>query len=345
MSLLSFVLQAGLKENHPSCNTMHCINRKQKRKQCRVCVDICPQHVYAERQTERPKWSKCENCGLCVSACPTRCIAPSAQNLEAQFALAKPGQAIRIACQSAEEAADFKVPCLAALPWEMLAYLALIRSVTFLVGACAECGKAERVTYVRRELGLLLQFLGEELYLKQVTLEFERKGDEQERNWSRRGLLQAMTAKTARSAEYILAEELSERYEGLFYRQMLADLVRSRRASHPEARYVLELPRFQKNCYGCGSCAKLCPNQALTMGTEKEGRRPIYIIPWRCTGCGVCAEVCRDAGISGIEKIAVPHMDRLLLVEVMSATCQSCGRPIRPGAEQPCVICRQKKRR
>lgn len=346
MNLLAHILQAGLKENHPSCNTRHCINRNQKRKQCQICVDVCPQHVYTEGQAERPRWSQCKNCGLCVSSCPARCIAPSGQNLEAQFALTKQGGPLRIVCHEAGERKGYAVPCLAAMPWEMLAYLALIRPLVFVVGACADCPHKSRVELVQRELGFLLQFLGEETYGKQVRLEFESGDETEEKTWSRRDLLQAAARKTAQEAGKLFAEE-PDRYGGLFYREMLADLVRSRRSFEAEkaVRYCVELPQLTEHCYGCGNCAKLCPNQAFAMGPEKEGKRPVYITPWRCTGCGVCTAVCRNQGNAGMAKMRVPHLDRLLLTEVASDSCRICGRPMRPGAAQPCVICRQKKKK
>lgn len=347
MNLFSYILQAGLKENHPSCDTRHCINRNQKRKQCRVCVEACPKQVYTEGQKERPQWNRCVNCGLCVSSCPARCIAPSTQNLEAQFAQAKQGECLRIACHETEGEADYFVPCLASIPWEMLAYMALTRPLAFFVGGCASCQNPERVKLVQRELGLLLQFLGEETYLKQVTLEFEKNESvEQEKQWSRRHLLEQVTKKTAQGARKLLADDNEERYDGLFYREMLADLIRERRTTEEgrQARYVVELPQMQANCYGCGNCVKLCPNQALEIGPEKDGKRAIYITPWRCTGCGVCVEICRDHAISGVQKMRVPHLDKLYLTEVASESCERCGRPMRPGALQPCAICRQKKR-
>ncbi|MBR5474802.1 MAG: 4Fe-4S binding protein, partial [Lachnospiraceae bacterium] len=251
---------------------------------------MCPKQVYSDGQKARPKWDECANCGLCVSACPTRCIAPSTKNLEEQFALANKGERLRISCCQAEEETEYQVSCLAAIPWEMLAYLALKRPLCLSVGICAECQYPERVEAVQRELGLLLQFLGEETFLKRVSLEFEKQEEEDpQKRWSRRGLLGEATKKTIQGAGKLLVGDNAERYDGMFYREMLADLIRERRSTEEgkTARYIVELPGFQENCYGCGNCVKLCPNQALEIGPEKDGKRSVYITPWKCTGCGV----------------------------------------------------------
>jgi pyruvate ferredoxin oxidoreductase delta subunit len=44
-------------------------------------------------------------------------------------------------------------------------------------------------------------------------------------------------------------------------------------------------------CIGCGTCAKVCPERAITM-VEKDGKtRPVVNLDY-CKGCGLCATEC-----------------------------------------------------
>ena len=70
-------------------------------------------------------WDACINCGLCVSACRSRCIAPSPEQVQADAGLADiDNDTIWIGCEKAPARTRSHGP-VAALPWEALAYLAL----------------------------------------------------------------------------------------------------------------------------------------------------------------------------------------------------------------------------
>jgi 2-oxoacid:acceptor oxidoreductase delta subunit (pyruvate/2-ketoisovalerate family) len=49
-------------------------------------------------------------------------------------------------------------------------------------------------------------------------------------------------------------------------------------------------------CIGCGTCAKVCPESAITMVKDnnqkpKRTQKPVTDFDY-CKGCGVCAEEC-----------------------------------------------------
>jgi len=44
-------------------------------------------------------------------------------------------------------------------------------------------------------------------------------------------------------------------------------------------------------CHGCGTCAGVCPNEAVIM-TISEGLWVPRILPEKCSGCGICIRVC-----------------------------------------------------
>jgi len=45
-------------------------------------------------------------------------------------------------------------------------------------------------------------------------------------------------------------------------------------------------------CIGCGTCAKVCPEQAVKMVKKNEGKpKPKTDLDY-CKGCGICATEC-----------------------------------------------------
>mgnify|MGYP000140486009 CR=1 FL=1 len=69
-----------MKTTHPEINRRQCWNLHPHRKPCTTCKDICP---YGEEIFTRPNlvkdWDPCTDCGLCVSACRSGCIAAFAR--------------------------------------------------------------------------------------------------------------------------------------------------------------------------------------------------------------------------------------------------------------------------
>ncbi|MBQ2126683.1 MAG: Coenzyme F420 hydrogenase/dehydrogenase, beta subunit C-terminal domain [Bacteroidaceae bacterium] len=48
----------------------------------------------------------------------------------------------------------------------------------------------------------------------------------------------------------------------------------------------------KKACCGCGACAQRCPQQCITMQSDKEGFAYPVVDTAQCTGCGLCERVC-----------------------------------------------------
>ena len=106
-----------------------CLNRKQNKYTCTVCEEVCPEKILTRELTGELKWYRCTDCGLCVSACPSRCFIPSAQMQRVLTDTTHPGEAVVIACDREEELLKRKVLCLAGIPWELLAILTFFGDV------------------------------------------------------------------------------------------------------------------------------------------------------------------------------------------------------------------------
>ena len=76
-----YAMDALMKTTHPEVNRKQCWNLHPHRTPCTACKDICP---YGDEIFTRPNlvkdWDPCTDCGLCVSACRSGCIAPSPEH-------------------------------------------------------------------------------------------------------------------------------------------------------------------------------------------------------------------------------------------------------------------------
>ena len=345
MGLLLDVIKTNAVNDHPMIDLSHCINRKQKHFACSACMDVCPKGVYDRAQKGPPKWHECQNCGLCVSACASRCIAPSPSNSKRYLLLAEKQGEVVLSCGRSEKRSGHVEECLALLPWEFLAYLALGGKLILNLKSCKDCPHEDCLELLEDQLYKLKCFLGEESYERHVLTCFAEEQESQCEGVSRRDFFRAMALGGKKTTALVINDAVGGKIDAMIYRRMLAKRVREI-AVQEEFSCTMNLPWIKDTCYGCGICALICPNGAIEVPDEQDGLRGIHITPHKCTGCGVCKVVCREAHIEEICPVIVPHLDRLLLKQVESASCEDCGRALDPRKEEKlCIVCRQKKRK
>lgn len=346
MSLLLDVIKTNAVDDHPFPSLSHCINRNQKHVTCSACMDVCPKGVYDREQKTPPKWNECQSCGLCVAACPSRCIAPSPANSKRHLLLAERTGEIVLSCRRGEKQAGHVEECLALLPWEFLAYLALGGKLILNLKPCKDCPHEDCLELLEDQLYKLKCFLGEEGYAAHVQVCFDDLPNVKEEGVSRRDFFRAMAHGGQKATALVINDVAGSRVDAMIYRRMLASRVRELAKNRTEFSCTMALPWMTDECFGCGICALLCPGGALEIGEEQAGKRPVFITPHKCTGCGVCKAVCRDGCVGEICMMKLPHMDRVLLRQVESRSCERCGRAISPGKEETlCIACRQKRRK
>lgn len=355
MSLVSQYIVGNLIDaHHPTFNSLRCSNRKQKRVPCTRCKDICPSNVFQQKRGEPPVWSRCTGCNLCIAACPSRCLTPSGETLEKYLEGYDRSGVVRLGCRKEEEFCKIKEACVGAIPWEFIAYLALQMKVEIYVRNCVGCPNEAGLSMLQDNLVHVLNFLGEKLFASNVLVIREDTDlpQKEEKSVSRTELLSMMKKNMTKAALKLVPRLEEEDFDGLLYRRLLANHVQKIHDELADAgkkvSFGMELPHFTANCYACGICAKLCPQDALSFTEEKDGKRGVVITPWKCTGCGICSIVCREGGIDGMTYLKVPHMQTLLLTRVPSVSCEVCGKALDPKKGKTlCGICevKQKKRR
>lgn len=360
MGIVSKTLITAIEEGNPSFSPDHCLNRRQTRHPCRVCSENCPgKAIPANPVIQRIDWTRCVNCGVCVTACPARCFA---LDLKQQKAIAAPAQSgmVSFACTHTDlPSAQQKTECLCGVPWEWLAALAMRMQVRLYVGECENCEKENCRAQLAENLAQLELFLGEERFAQQVVLEDdasrmrEAEGTSEVNRREAFAIFRKQVKKTvAVSVGAIMPKpEADPAKDGFAYRRLLADMIaaecisRTRKskeenkpAQYPE--YGVLLPDFNENCYACGMCAKICPQQAIAVERDGEGESIISLEPWMCTACGLCAATCLVKGIGGMEAVQVRHLEKQRLVRIHHDRCSICGIPIAHDAQNGmCIAC------
>jgi 2-oxoglutarate ferredoxin oxidoreductase subunit delta len=57
----------------------------------------------------------------------------------------------------------------------------------------------------------------------------------------------------------------------------------------------------EKYCKACELCVSACPQKVLGLDMQKltpKGYHPVYLVADGCTGCGICAIVCPEAALT-----------------------------------------------
>ena len=72
---------------------------------------------------------------------------------------------------------------------------------------------------------------------------------------------------------------------------------------------------FCKNCYGCGVCSNVCPENAIEMKQDENGFIMPMIDKIKCISCGLCDKMCpalasKEAGGNGKDVFLYVNPDR-----------------------------------
>lgn len=309
----------------PTYHNKYCVNASSFGYDCAECVRLCPEKVFVSgKKTQKPDFSKCTKCGICAAACPVKAISPvDTQVRSFLMALAKDEE---ISAGCLEDAAGWAVSCdcLAALSWEQIACAALRNGMVISMRGCGSCEKKDCAATIFETLRKAKHFLGDDLFFDKIRI--LEKGDTYEPHGnaiSRRELFTFFKRMPLDTAVNMLPElKTSERSE-LFYRALLRDLVWERYDSTPKeqrSRYPVALPRITDSCDGCGMCARMCPEKALTVQTDENGTKLVTAEAWKCTSCGKCVKSCSKKAINGMSEMGVPHLGKVLLKRLKKET-------------------------
>ena len=281
--------------DHPTRTMTACVNQGQVKFPCHACEDICPEGVYTGGMGENADFSGCINCGLCVSACPSRCIAPSALHASKLLRVLNLAEEQVILSEQEEGEAHLRVASLAALPWEYLALLAMKKQVVLLLGQ----ERPEEAALLRENLARLMVFFGKESWKERFVLAASAKKIPPP-PMDRRGLFKmAGQELKGRAAPMTVGED------GVDGR-LLRTLLHREMAGTPE-KYGFPGPAIGEDCTGCGVCHVLCPQKAIRVRKTERGF-DLILAPLGCNACGLCEKICIQGAISGFSVVGLQDL-------------------------------------
>lgn len=309
--LFHYAANKMLAEDHPTIDFEHCINGQQVKHRCRTCADICSEKVYSGNGSQRADFTKCVNCNLCITACPTRCIASSGRNASKYLKLLKlPEETIYIAHDQYEGDAHLRAEYFASLPWEYLAYLGLRKKVVFLT-ACPREQPPQVEAVWQETLTRLRLFFGKDEFDKRYVFSEEvNYVDDQEIN--RRELLKKVSTGVKSWISSFAPSEVM--MDGLLYRYLLKETIAE---DSPIETFGWSIPIVSSKCKGCGVCTRICPQNAISVRKE-DGLFLVVFYPIRCNQCGLCRKTCIHHAIEGFGSIRIDNLKPMILLKKYS---------------------------
>lgn len=347
-----YAMDALMKTTHPEVNRKQCWNLHPHRTPCTACKDICP---YGDEIFTRPNlvkdWDPCTDCGLCVSACRSGCIAPSPEQVQRDISPAdSDGGTIWIGCEKSTRKNTVVRTCVSAYSWEALAYLALNKKIVLDLTPCGECENDVCAEHLRAVLTRLVEFFGQPLFEARFTLAYELDDAPfHVKEYSRREMMEQVTSGSKKGTKQLLRMLpglRSEDESSQDFRLLLHQYTKQLKAvSETPLRYGYHLPNFTQKCFACGRCEKSCRSGAIKFEDLPDGQTRAVITPWKCSECGVCVAACSNGGLDGLKLRQLTSLGPVSVYKCTKTLCKECGKPIAPNcADGICSVCRIKLR-
>ncbi len=336
----------------PSIDQSLCMARRG----CHLCTEACPKRaLYIERQKVQIAASRCEPCGVCVSACPTNAVVfplySQAQIDEEIRALVSTNagvlepRIILFACsnvmsilESATKSLPFppnilvvEVPCIGVIkPLSMVRTLELGADAVALTSCQEKCGYGYNLSNVSKDIetsNRILAALG--LNTERIRLINVSSGNLQALLDQLNALnedLKRLGSNRMRNRE---PAQLSNAGNSLLL--LVKHLAKKSGVTNDLKVCNSNLPFWMieidaHNCSVCGLCANSCPTNALSLKQE-EARVKLTFNYSLCVACDICVRCCPTKAISyeNVLDLAKICADSITLIQDKLEKCETCG--------------------
>jgi ferredoxin len=348
---------------YPEFRQTRCTRYRFRYSECRRCADACPHDAIGlSDEGASVDVARCQNCGLCSSACRTG--AWNTGNVPRVELLKQAIKAPRwsFACAPSGATAEAIVPCLGALDATMLAYLGKRGIPVELRGSehcvrCAHGAKGAAQIDANLEATTMLREAAGEAWAAVTVAASSPESPARPTAFvaGRRQLFRRLLGRAAtevqRMAEPVVAPEpvpdTAIRAARAFVTEQreLVQIVAKTKERDPflvrehEALPLMRLA-LADGCTSCEACFRACPTGALQV-RETDATWALTFRLDHCVACEVCLEVCQPRVLHPVSEFDIsPGAAEIVLHSLNKQRCRRCDRAfVSPAPAEMCGIC------
>lgn len=341
----------------------YCINLRGRSEICQKCVDACPSDALTLNIDEISLDSDlCQNCGACVSFCPTATLKLTGFSPDRFVETASSTESVHVHCrESRDGGGGVVIPCFLTLNSALVA-AAFGRGVSNWsfhgLDECEKCSRGDAREHCLDITEQLSNWFGEkspDINQSPITKDEGERLAEHQTRVSRRGFLKLAGAQGFEQVsnwvfpvepEQDLLNELpffqhqglpQKPQPGLALLAGVADTL----PWQPDAHLPWYRHEFSEDCSVCLSCGERCPTGAL-ISVEEKGVAALGYQQDLCSDCGLCEKICPTSAIrvGGHPSIKQLTANRQAVVRRQQNQCTNCGHPfIAATGESLCQTC------
>ena len=347
-----------------SLDISKCVHTTNKFATCDACVESCPvDTIKIDSSVVSFTPSECVGCNGCSAVCPTAAYSLDDFNaINYIFSFLESGRTL-LSCKD-------ELPCIASLSVEELLSISLFsnETITYDIGACAECPIAETNLKIIKQRADEVEFLLDAMMQekKLIVAQINETEENIKQEITRRELLSKDSLKHIVSMKQQFENRVaSEDNEIKSHEVTTADIQKIREKKAPDRRSLLmmamkraKVPKIfhtidikdisftsakvlaASTCTNCQMCYRICPTGALS--SDKRGSA-IHFNAMACVQCHSCHDVCEPNSLMlketfNLERFFKSESETLIKFDIRK--CDECNNPFAyRGGEVICSRC------